>query len=159
MPSATVETPTIPPQERGVPQPDQATAKTAVGTLGAKVLIISQDDKEIAEIKEFLRKMASLPEEKILVAGTLVDAREKFIEHADTLKIVFPSVSVPASATDDIFWLTAQIATGDWVVKDKHLLIACSQDDQLYDAGCQTHFGHDQYQSLTYVVRVHLQRK
>lgn len=126
-----------------------------------KVLIVCQADKQedlfsknmIKTICEFLTLCCDISEEEIIQSSTLTDAREKFLGNYRSLRVIFVDIDVPSEEEDSLINLTEQIARSVW----PGTLVACSKNDELYEAGCRTHFGYDQRQSLTYVIRARLE--
>lgn len=120
-----------------------------------KVLIACSDDKIVTEIKNFLQRLCGLAPEEIEVAVSVSEFREVFLEHSETLRLIFVSKDLPDDDLDDnALIFTQQITKTHWV--NNGLLIGCSEED--FMLGCQTYFTHDRIQSLTHDFRNYLNR-
>ena len=118
----------------------------------ARVLIVSANQRMIGEIEGYLKRMCR--EDKIITANTEEEARTLFMEHFETLQLIFSDELPETNVHIFIKQITESAQRG--------LLIACSDNPTanqfLQMSGCREIFDHEHPQSLYLNVHHYLQK-
>ena len=113
-----------------------------------KALIACVDQGVTKEIEAFLRVQCRMPETEIVTVASQSEAKQALAEHFGEIRVAFIGEDLPMDGDEDSTGLVRYIRTND----PRVLLLACQESQALQAAGCQMHWGHDMFQSLTHVV-------